>query len=250
MVPYTNKSLLGGSDASASPFVLGIQQVGIPVLNHIINGAILTSAWSAGNSFLYSGSRILYSLALKGQAPPIFRRTNRKGVPYVAVLSTWAVGLLAFLNVSNSGATVFQWFVNISTISGYIAWIVVLITYIRFRKAMVFQGMLDQLPFRTPLQPYASYFILGLISLLTLTNGFQHFIPGNWDVQNFLAAYITIPIFFVLYLGHKAFFRSRFAIPVKDIDVITGKQEMDDMAAREQKPVAKNWVQKFWYWLA
>ena len=255
LVPYNHPKLLGNnedgeSNASASPFVIGIQDVGIPVLNHIINAAILTSAWSAGNSFLYSGSRILYSLALKGQAPWFFKWTNRAGVPYFAVLATWAVGLLAFLNVSNSGATVFNWFMNISTISGYVAWIVVLITYLRFRKAMNFNGMFEALPFKTPLQPYFACFILFLISLLTLTNGFQHFIPSQWDVQNFLAAYITIPIFLVLYLGHKAFTRTRFFIPTAEIDVISGKREMDEMEELDEPIVAKNAWQKFWYWLA
>lgn len=251
LVPYDDERLLGGTgNASASPFVIGIQNVGIDVLNHIINAAILTSAWSAGNSFLYSGSRILYSLALKGQAPWFFRYTNRKGVPWAAVLATWAIGLLAYLNVSSSGATVFSWFTNISTISGYIAWIVVLVTYLRFRKAMVLQGLFDDIPFKTPFQPYFSYFILFLVTLLTLTNGFQHFIKGEWDVQNFLAAYITIPIFLVLYAGHKIWFRTPFAIPVGDIDVITGKREMDEMAAQDVPPVAKNLLQKFWYWVA
>lgn len=250
LVPYNDPELLGASNASASPFVIGIKNVGIPVLNHIINAAVLTSAWSAGNSFLYSGSRVLYSLSLNGQAPKIFGKTNKYGVPWVAVLATWSVGLLAYLNVSNSGAKVFNWFMNISTISGYIAWIVVLITYIRFRKAMVFNNMLDQLPFRTPLQPYASYFMLGLISLLTLTNGFQHFIPRNWDVSNFLAAYITIPIFFMLYLGHKFWFRTPFAIPISEIDVITGKKEMDELADQDVEPVAKNFLHKIWLWIA
>jgi len=250
LVPYDNDELLGASNASASPFVIGIKNAGIPVLNHIINACVLTSAWSAGNSFLYSGSRILYSLALDGQAPKWFRITNRFGVPWVAVLATWSIGLLAYLNVDSSGAEVFGWFMNISTISGYIAWIVVLITYLRFRKAMIYNNMLDQLPYRTPLQPYASWFFLFLLILLTLTNGFQHFFPQNWNVSNFLAAYITIPIFLVLYLGHKAWFRGPWAIPIHEIDVITGKREMDEMAAQDVPPVPKNFLQKMWFWLA
>ena len=195
--------LSGESNASASPFVIGIQRAGIPVLNHIINAAILTSAWSAGNAFLYSGSRVLYSMALNKQAPKFFSSTTKKGVPWAAVMATWLFGCLGFLNVSNSGAQVFNWFSNISTISGYIAWIVVMITYLRFRKAMSFNGMMNVLPFRTPLQPYATQFTLFLITVLTLTNGFQVFFPDNWSVSDFLAAYITIPIFFGLYLGHK-----------------------------------------------
>src|SRR5690606_8578172 len=122
------------ANASSSPWVLGIQRAGIGVLPHIINAAILTSAWSAGNAFLYSGSRVLYSLALNGQAPAFISRTDKRGVPYIAVLITWSIGLLSYLNVDNNGARVFTWFMNISTISGYIAWVVVMITYVRFHK--------------------------------------------------------------------------------------------------------------------
>ena len=72
----------GTSNAGASPFVLGIQNAGIPVLNHIISNylefcgkppidanimldaVIVTSATSAANSYLYAASRNLYSLAM------------------------------------------------------------------------------------------------------------------------------------------------------------------------------------------
>ena len=62
---------------------------------------------------------------------------------------------------------------DISTISGFIAWIIVFITYLRFRKAMIFNGMLHVLPYKTRFQPYLTYFMLGLVTILTLTNGFQ-----------------------------------------------------------------------------
>ncbi|KAI5467808.1 amino acid permease/ SLC12A domain-containing protein [Mariannaea sp. PMI_226] len=250
LVPSNDKKLLGASNASASPFVIGIQNVGIPVLNHIINACILTSAWSAGNSFLYSGSRVLYSMALNNQAPKWFGITNKRGVPWVAVLFTWAFGCLAFLNVSNSGAVVFNWFVNISTISGFIAWIVVMITYIRFRKAMEFNNMLDVLPYKTPLQPYATWVVLVVITILTLTNGFALFIHGNWNTQSFIAAYITLPIFFALYLGHKLWYRTSWYIPIPSVDVMTGKREMDELEAMDVPPVPKNWVEKVWFWIA
>ena len=175
---------------------------------------------------------------------------RHKGVPYVAVLFTWAFGCLAYLNVSNSGATVFTWFTNISTISGFIAWIVTWVTYLRLRKAMEHNGLLHSLPFRTPLQPYASYATLFLVTLLTLTNGFQVFFPSQWSASSFLAAYITIPVFLVLYVGHKLFYRTRFAIRTEDVDVWTGKKEMDDMSAADREPVPRNWLEKAWFWLA
>jgi yeast amino acid transporter len=73
----------GGAGAKTSPWVIGVQNVGISVLPHIINAVIITSAWSSGNSFLYVASRSLYSLALNGNAPAILRKCNRWGVPYM-----------------------------------------------------------------------------------------------------------------------------------------------------------------------
>jgi amino acid transporter len=251
VVPYDDPNLLSASsNATASPFVIGITRAGIGGLNHAINAAILTSAWSAGNAFLYSGSRILYGMAISGEAPKIFGKTNRNGVPWVAVLATWSIGLLAFLNVSNTGAQVFTWFSNISTISGFIAWIVCMITYIRFRKALVYNNLLHTLPYRTPFQPYLTYVILGIVVLLTLTNGFPVFFPKKFPVSDFLAAYITLPIFLVLYAGHKLWFRTRFLIPVHKIDVLSGKKEMDELCALDEEPVPKNTVQKVWFWIA
>jgi amino acid transporter len=135
IVPYNDPKLLsaitkGDSGAGASPFVIGIQNAGIHALNHIVNAAILTSAWSSGNSWIFAGSRSLYSLACNDQAPKIFRTCSKNGVPWVAVLATFAVSCRAYLNVSSSGSTVFTWFTNLTTISGFIAWIVVMITYL------------------------------------------------------------------------------------------------------------------------
>ncbi|KAM3497678.1 hypothetical protein MY10362_008980 [Beauveria mimosiformis] len=240
----------GAGGAAASPFVIGIQRVGISVLNHIINAAILTSAWSAGNSFLYSGSRVLYSMSLTGNAPRFFSKTTRLGVPWVAVLTTFGVGLLSYLNVSNSGEKVFTWFVNLSTISGYIAWLIVMVTYIRFRKALEYNNLLDIRPYKTPLQPYASYFMIALVGLLTITNGFQSFMAKPFVVADFIAAYITIPLVLILYFGHKIWFRTRWAIPIHEIDVITGVREMDELEQMDEERVASNWFQKAWYWLA
>lgn len=251
IVPSDDRHLLSPeSNANASPWVIGIQRAGITGLNHVINAAILTSAWSAGNAFLYSGSRILYSMAATGQAPRVFARTTRRGVPYAAVLATWAVGLLAYLNVSQNGARVFGWFMNVSTISGFIAWIVVMVTYLRFRKAMVVQGLLDTLPFRAVAQPYSTWATLAVVVLLTLTNGFQIFSPSRWNYQDFLAAYITIPAFLVLYLGHKAWFRTSWVKKPEDVDVLSGKKEMDEFCANDFPPVPKNWVQRIWFWIA
>ena len=62
-----------------------MNRAGIKVLPHIINAAVFTSAFSAGNSFLYTSSRILYGMSVRGQAPKIFSRVTKAGLPLVAV---------------------------------------------------------------------------------------------------------------------------------------------------------------------
>lgn len=106
------------------------------------------------------------------------------------------------------------------------------------------------LPFRGALQPYGTYFVLVVLVLLTLTNGFALFFPGKWKVETFLVAYITIPIFLTLYLGHKAAKRTSFFRRTEDIDVVTGVREMEELAASDVEPVPKNVWQKIWFWIA
>ena len=107
-------------------------RAGIKVLPHIINAGVFSSAFSAGNSFLYCGSRVLYGLALRGQAPKIFTYCTKSGLPLAAVLGVSCFALLSFMNVSAGAATVFNWFVNLSAVGGFFSWWGMCITYSRF----------------------------------------------------------------------------------------------------------------------
>lgn len=121
----------GGVGAKSSAFVAGISNAGIKGLGSVVNAVIITSAWSSGNSFLYMSSRSLYSLAVAGNAPAIFKRCNRWGVPWPAVLASSLFCPLAYLNCANSGSTVFTWFVNLTNTSAFISWICCCIVYLR-----------------------------------------------------------------------------------------------------------------------
>jgi len=252
IVSSSNPMLMTGSgNASASPFVIGIQNAGIPVLNHIINAAILTSAWSSGNSFLFAGSRTLFSLAVEGEAPKIFKYCNRWGVPVYAVGATSVVALLAFLNVSSKSANVFTWFTNLSTVSGFLAWLCVITAYLQFRKALIFHGVYDSRPFKTPLQPYASYVTFAIVAILCITNGFTVFVGGSFTAGDFVAAYITLPLFAILYVGHKFWTKNwKFVYPVEDIDIFTGLDEAEKTEAMYEERKPRNLLEKIWFWVA
>ncbi|GME74783.1 unnamed protein product [Ambrosiozyma monospora] len=241
----------GSSGASASPFVIGIQNAGIKVLDHIINAAILTSAYSAGNSFLYSGSRTLHSMAVKGEIPRVFGRCTKHGVPYVGVTAAALIALLAFMNVSNSSSQVFAWFSNLCTVSGFLSWIFISITYIRFRKALRYHGLDERVTFRPPLQIIGAWSCIIFFSLITLTNGYAVFF--DFKVSDFLAAYLTLPIILGVFLVHMVWHRNWKAFSfgsLQEIDCWSGLEESERQEREYVVPVAKNFLQKVWFWIA
>ncbi|KAK7935059.1 hypothetical protein PG985_000554 [Apiospora marii] len=223
LVPSDNPDLnLGKTDASASPLVIAAKLAGVKVLPDIINAVLLTAVLSAANSNVYSGSRILVALTNEGHAPAFIRRTNKIGTPYVAVGITSAIGLLAYMNLSQSGGDVFNWLLNVTAIAGFITWSCICICHLRFMKALAAKGTSRSiLPYRAPLQPYLTWFGLFFCVLILITNGFTAFI-NEWSTSDFFAAYVSLILFVVLFVGHKLIKRTK---PVKlaDVDIMSGR---------------------------
>lgn len=203
LVPSNHPDLLSpGSGAAASPWAIAIRDAGIKGLDSVVNAVIVLSAWSAGNSYLYLASRALYSMAVDGNAPKIFTRCTKSGVPYYATAACSSFSVLAYLNLASTGTTVFNWFVNLINTGAFQSWICCIVIYSRFRKAVEVQGVTD-IPFRSKLQPYVAWISLGGFSILLFLQGFKVFIKGYWDVSTFITSYIGIVIFFALYFGHR-----------------------------------------------
>jgi yeast amino acid transporter len=103
IVSWKNPALTSGSgNANSSPFVIAIQEAGISALPSIVNACILVSAWSAGNSYCWVGSRMIVAMTTDNYLPQFFARVTRRGVPYVAVITAWLFGPLAYLSKSNT----------------------------------------------------------------------------------------------------------------------------------------------------
>ena len=118
LVPYDDEELKaafeqGEPGAAASPYVVAMNRLKIGVLPDIVNALILSSAFSAGNSYCYCASRSLFGLALEGKAPKILTRCTKNGVPIYCVGVVLMIALLSFLQVSNNAAKVLSWFVSL-----------------------------------------------------------------------------------------------------------------------------------------
>ncbi|KAF2164219.1 hypothetical protein M409DRAFT_56909 [Zasmidium cellare ATCC 36951] len=246
LVPYDNPDLLSDdTNATASPMVIAAKIAGVQVLPGIINAVLLCVVLSAANSNVYSGSRILVGLADERSAPAILKRTTAGGVPYVAVACTAAFGLLGFMNESSSGGTVFNWFLNITSIAGFISWTCINISHIGFMRALKARGQSrDTLPYKAMWQPWFSWYGIFFNSLIIITNGFTAFIP--WNTSDFFVAYVSLLLFAVLYVGHKIIFRTSFVKPV-EADLDSGRKEIEEMYFEEVTPTTP-WG-KFWAWI-
>ncbi|GAA5940465.1 uncharacterized protein JCM15063_002335 [Sporobolomyces koalae] len=253
IVKATDPALLSATkkstSAAASPFVLAIQRANIKILPDIINGAILLFVLSAANSDLYIGSRTLYALAAEGQAPRIFMRVNQFHTPYVSMIFCTLVCCIAYMNVSSGSKKVFGYFTALVTIFGALTWMSILWSHIRFMKALKVQGISrDSLPWKAPFQPYFAYISLVFVGVVTIFKGFDSFTP-KFKHDTFITAYLGIPIYVCLYLGHKFWHKTR-VIPLEEVDLISGRKEFDmDEAAWEQEELERGklpWWKKLW----
>lgn len=211
--------------AGASPYVLAMKNLGIKTLPDVVNAALVTAAFSAGNAYTFCSSRTLHGMALVGNAPAVFKRCNRHGVPIhaVAVSLTWAV--LSLLQLNKNSAVVLNWLINIITASQLINFAVLCVTYLYFRRAYYAQcGALPELPFKSWGQPYTALVGLVAVLIMVLVQGYAVFCSSLWDVQEFLFCYLMIFIDIAIYVVHKFVVQRGRCWPraPKAVDLVTG----------------------------
>ncbi|KAK7692232.1 hypothetical protein QCA50_003857 [Cerrena zonata] len=226
------------SDGAKSPFVIAIKTAGIRGLPSVINAAILTSAWSAGSSDLYCSSRAIYGLAVNGNAPKIFARVSRHGLPYVAVLFQSLFGFLAYMGLKEGSGRVFTWFGNMTAIAGLMSWFGICVTYLCFREGLAAQGIDRQsLPYVGKGQPFVAWYGAIIALFICIETGkpiSSSRTTSRWDCFPFL------------YIGARIWRRVSLVEPAK-MDFKTGMDEIE--AASYDEPPPRNLVERFWNWL-
>ncbi|KAI0704873.1 amino acid permease [Cytidiella melzeri] len=248
LVPSNDPGLnLSVSNAAASPFVIAINHAGIKVLPSIINAALLTSAWSAASSDLYTSSRALYGLAKVGNAPKVFKIASKSGLPYVSLIFCSLFGTLAFMGINSGSGKVFGWFANLTSIAGLMTWFGIGLTYTRFYAGMKAQGFdRRKLPYWTRLQPFAAWYVVVMCLVICFFSGWAVFLKGNWDVATFVTNYLPFVTFPILYIGARLWFK-RGPVKPHDMDFVSNIAEIE--ASTYDEPPPRNKMEQFWAWL-
>ena len=227
LLPYNDPDLLktGVENIATSPFTLIFQKAGILGAATVMNAVILTSVLSCGNSGMYASTRMLYSLAMEKKAPQIFKKTTKRGVPYVALTITAIVGMAAFAGSLYGANDVYVWLVNASGVAGFIAWLGIAISHYKFRKAFLAQGhKLDELKYKAKLFPFGPIFALALCLIVI---GGQFYANGDISVMGFLTSYVGAIAFVLIWVAYKVVKKTKW-VKAEEADLSQGFANTDN----------------------
>ena len=155
-----------------SPFVETFTKVGITAAAGIINFVVLTAALSGANSGIYSSSRMLFKLAHEGEAPNTFGKLSKRIVPdraIVGITSGILIGFILNLIMSTMNKSMGELFVVVyssSVLPGMVAWFVILIAELKFRKNN--SHLMAEHLFKLPLYPYSNYFAFAMLLVIVV----------------------------------------------------------------------------------
>lgn len=213
LIPYNSPQLLSNDvgDINVSPFTLVFENAGLAMAAAVMNAVILTAVLSAGSSGMYASTRMLFALAREGKAPRWFGRLSASGVPRNALYATTLVAALCFFTLFCGESNVYILLLNISGMTGLIAWLGIAVSHYRFRKGFVAQGHdLSRLPYRSAFFPYGPIFAFSLCLIITLGQYYGHFLEGRFVLSEFLLTYIGLILFMSVWLGYRLKHKTRF----------------------------------------
>ncbi|HQW54290.1 MAG TPA: amino acid permease [Acinetobacter sp.] len=185
LVPW-NQINLGGLDKS--PFVMVFSLIGIAWAAHLVNFIILTAALSVYNSGMYANSRMLYGLAMQGNAPQIFSKTNKHGVPIPAVLFSafLILGCVPLNYIAPEEALGHLMYIVVGAL--VLNWLMITLTHLKFKRALKLTQQRSQYP--------ALWAPFGNIVVIIFIGAVLYIM---W-VQGFKESVLMIPIWITLML--------------------------------------------------
>jgi GABA permease len=142
-----------------SPFIASLETIGIPGAADVMNAVVVTAVLSCLNSGMYTGSRMLFALSRRGDAPKGLLDVNRRGVPVKAILLTSSIGFLSTILAYLSPETVFLFLVNSSGAIALFVYVLIACSELRMRRQLEREAP-ERLKVRMWLYPYLTYFAI------------------------------------------------------------------------------------------
>ena len=187
LTPWTEIGMGG------SPFVQIFDSIGIAFAASLLNFVVLTATLSAFNSQIYTLSRMLFGLSEKGNAPKVFLKINKRGVPFAGVFFSTGIAALGLILLFFVPEKAFMYSMSMALFAGLANWILIFVTQLRFRKRM--QDRIGELKLKMPLFPAWSYLSIGALVCIIL---------GFFFIPDFRYALILGPLWILsLYVAYR-----------------------------------------------
>lgn len=190
ILPWNSASLL------KSPFVSVLELSHIPGAAQIMNFVVLTAVLSCLNSGLYTSSRMLYAMSLKGDAPKALQKLSLKGVPVRAVLAGTFFAYISVIFNFISPDKIFLFLVNASGGIAMLVYLVIAFSHLIKRKSMANPSQLKVKMWFFPYLTYAT--ILGMIGILV-----GMFLDESMRSQIYMTSLITLFVIASYFISRK-----------------------------------------------
>ncbi|MFJ2114818.1 amino acid permease [Streptomyces sp. NPDC087850] len=122
--------------AGLSPYVTVLDAIGIPSAGQIMNIVVFIALLSALNANLYGSSRMIFSLAERGEAPKSLLAVGPGGVPRRAVLASVAFGFVSVLLNLKWPDSIFLYMLNAVGAVLLFVWALIAVSQLRLRPQL------------------------------------------------------------------------------------------------------------------
>ncbi|WP_433547693.1 amino acid permease [Streptomyces sp. CA-294286] len=153
-----------------SPYVAVLDRIGVPSAGTVMNIVVFVALLSALNANLYGSSRMVFSLAERGEAPRGLLATSHGGVPRRAVLASVAFGFVSVVLNLLWPDTVFLYMLNAVGAVLLFVWGLIAVSQLRLRRHIERETP-ERLTLRMWAFPYltwAALAVMGVVLVLML----------------------------------------------------------------------------------
>ena len=157
--------------SQGSPFVQIFENLCIKSAANILNIVVVTAAISAINSDVFGAGRMLYGMANRGQAPRIFQKLSRNGVPWMTVVVMAGVLLIGVVLNYLIPENVFMIIASIATFATVWVWLMILLSQVAMRRKLS-TAEIKALDFPVWGWPVAPAFAIGFMVFILVMMGY------------------------------------------------------------------------------
>ncbi|KAJ5330169.1 hypothetical protein N7452_010559 [Penicillium brevicompactum] len=232
LVPSDDSRLLGGSGVAASPFIIAVQDSGIPGIPSLLNAGMICGVLAIAAEAVYLSSRILRTMAHQKLIWEGLAAVDDRGRPRLALIITCLVAVvLGYIQIAAGGLTVLNWLISITSASFFTNWIIISFVNWRFHRTLEAQKdplFTEVYAWKSTLWPLAPALLM-LISIFLLVCciflGIKP--PGatGFTSTNFFQYMLGILIIFSFTFGYKVIYRTPWRDP-KTADCTTGRRPL------------------------